>query len=204
MTSPRGARSDAALAVLAEALCSEGNESARRAGCYGLGAAGDRAVPTLIRVLETTGVPALVAGLAVESLGEAAMTPDARVVAAMDAACWVQHDAIGAAEASPESEATPRTVHAAEIATNLPYLMPAVSALLCLGPAKGGSGGLAVCGDVSATAPALSTVTVARRRMAQLAPPRPGQEVPEPRTVVVGIRIDCSGSDSPCTEQEPS
>lgn len=103
MTSPRGARSDAALAVLAEALCSEGNESARRAGCYGLGAAGDRAVPTLIRVLETTGVPALVAGLAVESLGEAAMTPDARVVAAMDAACWVQHDAISTAEESPET-----------------------------------------------------------------------------------------------------
>ena len=100
MTAPPGARSDAALAVLAGALCSEGNESARRAGCYGLGAAGDRAVPTLIRVLETAGVPALVAGLAVEALGEAAMTPDARAVAAMAAACRAQHEAIRAAEAS--------------------------------------------------------------------------------------------------------
>ena len=46
--------SDAALATLATALTAGGNESARRAGSLGLGAAGDRAVPTLLRVLEVS------------------------------------------------------------------------------------------------------------------------------------------------------
>ena len=61
---------DAALATLGTALAAEGNESARRAGALGLGAAGDRAVPTLLRVLQTPGISGLVAGSAVEALGE--------------------------------------------------------------------------------------------------------------------------------------
>lgn len=69
--------SDAALAALATALTTEGNESARRAGSLGLGAAGDRAVGALLTVLETPGISGLVAGSAVEALGEATMTPSA-------------------------------------------------------------------------------------------------------------------------------
>ena len=117
----------AALAVLAEGLCSEGSESARRAGAHGLGSAGDAAVPTLIRVLNTParthailtttcfpglslidclwfqGISALVAGGAVDALGDAAMSPDRSVIYALDAACWEQHAAIAATEATPET-----------------------------------------------------------------------------------------------------
>ena len=56
--------SDAALAALATALHVDGNESARRAGSLGLGAAGDRAVPALLRVLAASGISGLVAGSA--------------------------------------------------------------------------------------------------------------------------------------------
>ena len=104
--------SEKAIATLATALTAdEHNESARRAGSLGLGAAGDCAVPTLLRVLEETAgsggqhqqLSGLVAGSAVEALGEAAMTANLAVVSALDATCRRQYEMITAAEASPLS-----------------------------------------------------------------------------------------------------
>ena len=95
--------SEAAIAVLAEALCSTESESARRAGSLGLGAAGDRAVPTLLRVLQTDDLPPLVAGSAVEALGDAAMGPDLAVVDTLQAICLAQAEAIAAAEEAAQA-----------------------------------------------------------------------------------------------------
>ena len=99
--------SEAAIAVLAEALCSTENESARRAGSLGLGAAGDRAVPTLLRVLQTADLPPLVAGSAVEALGDAAMSPDLAVVDTLQAICLAQAQAIAAVEEAAQEELLP-------------------------------------------------------------------------------------------------
>lgn len=87
-----------ALASLADALCSETNESARRAASHGLGAAGDRAVPTLLTVLATPTLSPLVAGSAIDALGDAAMLPDPAVVQSLAAACATQQAEIDAVE----------------------------------------------------------------------------------------------------------
>ena len=160
-----GCASDTALATLGAALGAEENESARRAGALGLGAAGDRAVPTLLRVLQTPGISGLVAGSAVEALGEvsrhdlagiwvavfsrcggcrcaqAAMSPDATVISALDATCRAQHSVIAAAEASAEVAAdelpvfTEQNVHVngdLRVAVMLPVACRPVRRLLCL------------------------------------------------------------------------
>ena len=85
-------------------------------------------MPTLLRVLQTPGISGLVAGSAVEALGEvsrhdiaghlgcillkmsaisyrcaqAAMSPDATVISTLDATCRAQHSVIAVAEASAE------------------------------------------------------------------------------------------------------
>ena len=87
----------AALRVLVDALCSETNESSRRAGSHGLGSAGDASVPFLLEVLRASDLSPLVVGYAVDALGEAAVTPNITVVKCLSAVCVAQHDAITAA-----------------------------------------------------------------------------------------------------------
>lgn len=97
----------AALGALVNALCSEMNESSRRAGSHGLGSAGDAAVPLLLEVLGDANHSPLVVGCAVDALGEAAMTPNIAVVRCLNAVCLAQHEAITAVELSATPEVLP-------------------------------------------------------------------------------------------------
>ena len=99
--------SASALSALADALCSETNESSRRAGSHGLGSAGDAAVPLLLQVLAAPDHSPLVVGSAVDALGEAAMSPSTAVVQCISAVCVAQHNAITAAGRTATSDQLP-------------------------------------------------------------------------------------------------
>lgn len=100
--------SEAALGVLVDALCSETNESSRRAGAHGLGAAGDVAVPVLLQVLAAADHSPLVVGCAVDALGEAAMIPNIAAVKCLGAVCVAQHEAIAAATLTSTPDQLPQ------------------------------------------------------------------------------------------------
>jgi HEAT repeat protein len=118
---------DASLAILATALCSDDNESARRAGSFGLGVAGDKAVSTLIAVLDKGAeASGLVLGSAVEALGEAAMTPDPAVITALDQICWVQQQIIAEAEGDEVPVFSQDNIH-----TNGDLRVPVMMPLAC-------------------------------------------------------------------------